>query len=262
MDTEELRTIPFFSKERLYPEHGEILIAEVVSYTDDVVHCVLPMYGRIQAILPTRHINIRRGKKVKDYVKVGEKIVASVYEIHTSVDEDGQEKREIDLSIKSIKDMDQSLTKTLYNRALKVHQILCSAGKFNKDTVLEYYELVRSKKGILIDQKKTEESKTIWNDIENDDYSYFQDILVGKREAPNEEIKNAIDMRMDMPSYTVEKEIRLNTIDPNGVKVITDRLNAYVSKEGTKVYIVAPPVYRITATGRTKEEAEAILATL
>jgi translation initiation factor 2 alpha subunit (eIF-2alpha) len=263
MNQEELFTIPFFSNERVFPEHGEILIAEVGSYTDEVVHCVLPMYGRIRAILPTRHMNIRRGKKVKDYVKVGDILVATVYEIHSigkrTEDEHDITEQEIDLSIKSIKEMDQALAKTIYHRAIKVHQIVCSAAQFNKAKVLEYYELLRNTKGVLVD---TSEPKDIWADVENDMYAYFQEILVGKREVPNREIYESIVKRMDMPSYTVEKDIRLNTIDPNGVKVITDRLNAYVSKEGTKVYIVAPPVYKVTATGRTKEEAEAILATL
>ena len=264
MNQEEFLTIPFFSKERVFPEHGEILVAEVASYTDEVVHCVLPMYGRIRAILPTRHMNIRRGKKVKDYVKVGEILVATVYEIHTvgkRTEEQDETEQEIDLSIKSIKEMDQALAKTMYHRAIKVHQIVCSAAHFTKAKVVEYYELVRNSKGIVV-EKKESDSKDLWADVENDMYSYFQEILVGKREAPNKEIYESIMKRMEMPSYTVEKEIRLNTIDPNGVKVITDRLNAYVSREGTKVYIVAPPVYKVTATGRTKEEAEEILATL
>ena len=254
MNLEELRTI--FYTERELPEKGEIVVAEVISFTDDVVHCVLPMYARMPVILPTRHINMKRGKKVKDYVKVGRIEAATIYEIHT-LNEEGQ--REIDLSIKSINDIDISLVKTIFYRAEKVHNIVCHAAQFNREKVIEYYKLIHRLKGVLYHRENEDEK---WNDIENDTYSYFQLILLGKRESPSEDLYESIKQRMPVPTYTVEKDIRLNTIDPNGVKVITDRLNEYVRKEGTKVYIVAPPVYKVTATARTKEEAEEILATL
>lgn len=247
MDKPELQGIRLIEKPA--PESEELVIAQVTQCSDEVVHCCLPMYSNLPAILPTRHMNIRRGRKVKDYVKVGQLIVATIYTIHMTEQEGGSFTQQIDLSIKSIPEAEKEATMNMYHRASKVHQIICAASDYKRQAVDELYTQLRTiVRPIQQDQP------------EYDCYSFFEQILVGEQTCTNETLQKAIQQRMDMPSVTVEKEIRIQTNTPNGVQDVTDRLTQIASQPGVKVFIVAPPVYRITATASTKIKAEELLA--
>jgi translation initiation factor 2 alpha subunit (eIF-2alpha) len=246
MDKPELQSFRLLEKEA--PTNDELVVAEVVSFTDDVVHCCLPMYSRLPVILPTRHINIRRGRKVRDYVKVGQLLVASVYTIYEVDKEDGTQVRQIDLSIKSIQEEDKQKTMEMFHRANKVHQVICAASDYKIQAVEALYKEVRDiVRGIQEEQ------------IEYDAYTYFQEILIDEKECANEKLRKSIQQRMEMPSYTAEKEVRFQTNEPNGVQIVSERLTEIATHPGVKVFVVAPPLYRITCTATTKAKAEHLL---
>jgi translation initiation factor 2 alpha subunit (eIF-2alpha) len=247
MDKPELQGIQLIDK--IAPESDELVIAQVTQFTNEVVHCSLPMYNNHPAILPTRHMNIRRGRKVKDYVKVGQILVASIYTIHMAEKEDGTPVQQIDLSIKSIPEADKESTMNMYHRACKVHQIICGAGGYNRQAVDELYTQIRT---IVrtIQQEQTD----------YDCYRWFEQILVGEQPCINDTLLKVIQQKIEMPSVTVEKEVRFQTNTPNGVQDIMDRLTRISSQAGVKVFVIAPPLYRITATAPTKINAEELLA--
>lgn len=248
MDKPELQGIRLIEKPA--PESDELVIAQVTQVSDEVVHCCLPMYSNLPAILPTRHMNIRRGRKVKDYVKLGQILVATIYTIHMTEKEDGSFQQQIDLSIKSIPEADKEATLNLYHRANKVHQIICAASNYKRQAVDELYTQVRE-----ILHEIQEENPNY------DCYNLFENYLIGEKTCTNESLQKTIQQRMELPSITVEKEVRLQTNVPNGVQNISDRLTQIASTPGVKVFVVAPPVYRITATAPTKTKAEELLAT-
>ncbi len=247
MDTPELQAFRLLEKET--PVNDELVIAEVVKFSDEVVHCCLPMYSNLPVILPTRHMNIRRGRKVKDYVKNGQILVASVYTINTIEKEDGTQIQQIDLSIKSIQETEKQKTMDMYHRAIKVHKLICTASEFKLDAVQVLYKQVRD-----IVRTIQEENP------DYDAYTYFQEILIGEKECTHDMLRKTIQQRMEMPSYTAEKEVRFQTNEPNGIQVVSDRLTQIASQPGVKVFLVAPPLYRITCTAITKAAAEQILA--
>lgn len=247
MDKPELQGIRLL--EQASPVSDELVVAEVLSFTDELVNCSLLMYNKLPAILPTRHINIRRGRRVKDYVKVGQILVASVYSINMIEKEDGLQVQQIDLSIKSIQEDEKTKTMEQYHRACKVHQIICAAANYKRTAVDYLYTELRSTvKPIQEDQP------------DYDLYAYLQDILVGDQPCENEPLCKAIQQRMEMPSHTVSKDYHFQTSDPNGVKLITERLNHIAAQPGIKVFVVASPHYRITATAASKRIAEQLLA--
>ncbi len=246
MDKPELQSFRLLEKEA--PANDELVVAEVVSFTDDVVHCCLSMYSKLPVILPTRHINIRRGRKVKDYIKVGQLLVASVYTIYEVEKEDGTQVRQIDLSIKSIQEEDKQKTMEMFHRANKVHQVICAASEYKIQAVEALYKDVRD----IVHGIQEENT-------EYDIYTYFQEILIGEKKCTHEKLLKSIQQRIEMPSYTAEKEVRFQTNEPKGVEIVSERLTEIASYPGVKVFVVAPPLYRITCTATTKAQAERLL---
>ena len=163
--------------------------------------------------------------------------------------EDGTFTQQIDLSIKSIPEADKEATMNMYHRASKVHKIICAASNYTRKVIDDLYVEVRAiVRSIQQDQP------------DYDCYRFFEQILVGEQPCTNEALLKVIQQRMYMPSVTIEKELRFQTNTPNGVQDITDRLTHIASQPGVKVFIVAPPLYRITATASTKTKAEELLA--
>ena len=67
----------FFYPER-QPALSDIVVAHVKEIRDVAVYGSLPAYGDLEFMMPTSEINVRRGKRIADYVRVGENIVTQV----------------------------------------------------------------------------------------------------------------------------------------------------------------------------------------
>lgn len=125
-----------------------------------------------------------------------------------------------------------------YAKAQKVHSILCTAGQYKEEAVRDLYaDLFHNHPSL---------------------YDYFEAVLVGEAECQNSSLTNAISMRMNMPSYTCEKEI---VVWSSTVEETAKKLDALV-EQGFQVYVTAPPKYKVTCTQASKAKAEALLATM
>lgn len=220
------KTIPFYLCQT--PALDSYVIAHVLDFTDVVVNVVLPEYCDAPAIIPTSEIKVKRGRRVADYVKKGQEVVAQVIR----VDEEGR----LDLSMKVVTKEDEASTKERYAKAQKVHSIICSAANYSIPDALELYVQCR--------------------EVQEDLYELFEQILVGDKEAPSETLLQAIQKRINLPSYTCEKEIVIRNINA------TDTANQLTKlvERGFKVYLTAPPKYKISITMPSRLKAEALLA--
>lgn len=228
------KTIPFYqrlSSAHSYqrPDIDMYVIAHVLNFTDVVVEVTLPEYCDAPAIIPTSEIKVKRGRRVADYVKKGQEVVAQVIR----VDEEGR----LDLSMKSVTKEDEAATKERYAKAQKVHSIICSAAGYKRDDAEALYKS--------------------FQDIECL-YTHFEQILVGDASTENQALLKAIQQRMPIPSYTCEKEIVLRNLNADQT---ADQLTKLVEK-GFKVYITAPPKYKISITMPSRLKAEAALTAL
>lgn len=219
---EQLRKIPFYPEQT--PPMDSYVIAEVQSFTDVVVEVLLPEYGNLPAIIPTSEIKVKRGRRVGDYVKKGKEVVAQVIR----VDEEGR----LDLSMKVVTQDDDKGVRERYAKAQKVHSIVCTASNYKEEDVRALYNELHSK-------------------VENL-YAYFEGVLVGEAPCESEALVKAIHMRLVVPSYTVEKEISILSLTAEATEA---KLTALV-EQGFKVYVTAPPKYKITATASSPQKAE------
>ncbi len=220
-----LKSIPFFVVDK--PPMDSYVIAHVVSFTDVVVEVTLPEYCDAPAIIPTSEIKVKRGRRVGDYVKKGKEVVAQVIR----VDEEGR----LDLSMKVVTKEDEESVKQRYAKAQKVHSIVCSAANYSAEAAKELYKQLRETSDNL--------------------YELFEQMLVGDCESPSDALLQSIKQRMPMPSYTCEKEIVLRHLT---AAETAKKLDALV-EQGFKVYVTAPPKYKITVSMPSKLKAEAKL---
>lgn len=232
------------------PPLESYVIAEVLDFTDTVVDVVLPEYGRKDAIIPTSEIKVKRGKRVGDYVKKGKDVVAQVIR----VDEEGR----LDLSLKVVTKEDEAKVRERYAKAQKVHSIVCTAASYNAEAVKDLYAALGTDfqalhalfEAILVREAEGE-AEAVGEEEENATHTLPSSAL-------NEALLKAIHMRMQIPSYTVEKEVVLLS---KTVEETEQKLNALVEK-GCKVYVTAPPKYKITVTAPSIQKAEHLLSQL
>ena len=217
------------------PAMDTYVIAEVQSFTDVVVEVTLPEYGQHTAIIPTSEIKVKRGRRVGDYVKKGKEVVAQVIR----VDEEGR----LDLSMKVVQEVDTKTAFEKYFRAKKAHSILCQGCGYNADAIKAMYENLH---------------QMIYDSPYADIYAYFESCLVDESAPPNQEILKAIQQRMQIPSYTGEKEILIRNLTADDTM---KQLNGLVEK-GFKVFVTAPPKYKISFTAPSQEKLALALASV
>lgn len=229
--------IAFYTKE--YPSLHDSIVVEVVDFNDVRVNCTMCEYADYPAMLPTTEIKIKRGKRVSDYVKKGKQIVAQIIR----VEEVGGEKQ-FDLSLKQITPEESNEVFDSFYKMQKVIQIVSTASKYKK-------------------QESIDLLKRIWEVVEEKEiehpYLYLESILVGETDPLTPEVLDAVKLRMNMPSYTVEKEITLQFTQSDGVTRLEQKLTELASIPDVKVFVLAPPKYKLQATAVSKAKAQALL---
>jgi translation initiation factor 2 alpha subunit (eIF-2alpha) len=242
-----MATTTFFYPEQTPPIHS-VVIADVQSIRDDAVYCTLPAYGGKEVLLPTSEINVKRHKRVTDYVRVGQQIAVSVIR---------DEGVHLDVSLKQVRASETEEILKQFHRDARVNLTVRSAAKQGAAATTALYE------------------KYVWplvsdamdDELVEDAYEFFEEVRAvvdepgpeGKHGFP-QELLDAIRERIPMPTKTVEREIMIRQgIFHDGAARTAAILDALASHEGIKVYLVAPPKYRIVATDRTRARAEARL---
>ncbi len=252
------------------PEVGALVVADVHLIRETAVYCKLPAYGDCEVMLPTTEINVRRGKRVGDYVRVGQQIVVYVLR------DDGNK---YDVSMKQVREAEAAEAMEKYHRDAKVALLVRTA---TTDTKELERTVVRSH--TTLEREEAMYSEIIWplatwcadGEMYRDVLSVFEDILaqaaligdvdraIASLDLPVAipyRLRAAIEEKVQVPSHTVEEEftMRFGTFHDGAARVSAE-LTRLAGMPGVHVFVVAPPKYRLTATAPTKARAAELLA--
>jgi translation initiation factor 2 alpha subunit (eIF-2alpha) len=199
----------------------------------------LPAYADMEAMLPSAEINIRRHRRITDYVREAQTVVAQVLRVTGAG---------IDLSLKQVRADETEEVIADHKRDAKIDHILRTAvAEGAADTVEELY------------------AAYVWPVGHAAAMDRFQAVRAGVDTTAAVGLPaglvEAILARLPEVVHIQSAEITLHFGEfHNGVERLNARLQALASMEGITVTVVAPPKYRLTARGRTLAEAAERLA--
>lgn len=225
------------------PALGDIVIADVTRISDVAVYCTLPAYGDLEVMMPISEINVRRHKKVTDYIRVGQSVPVQVIR---------HEGSKIDVSMKQVRDHEAKACIERHHRDARINLIVRTAANLDPvATEMLYRDL-------------------IWSLApETDVFSLFEDVRACEEgdALPTDAVEfppaliSAIRAKLPAASYTAEKEIMLR-FGPchDGVDRLSAELRRLATMDSVEVFVIAPPKFRIVVTDKTRARADARLA--
>ena len=224
------------------PEVDEIVAAEITKIEDAAVYCTLPAYAGREAMLPTTEVGVKRGKRVLDYVRVGQLLPLAVIRVAGE---------NIDVSLKQCREGEGKAAMERYHRDARVDLIVRTAAAQDPGKTTALY------------------SDVVWpmQDREEDVHNQFEEARIAMEDsAPTRpefsaELLAAIKAKMPPVTYTADRELmlRFGTFH-DGVVRLQAALADLAAKEGIEIFLVAPPKYRAVARDRTPARAAARLA--
>jgi translation initiation factor 2 alpha subunit (eIF-2alpha) len=232
-------TTLFFYPARL-PAEGEFVIVEVSRIQDTAVYCTLPAYGGLEGMIPITEVGIRKHKRVTDYVRIGQLVVAQVFAVNEGK---GERATSVDLTMASVREEEREAALARYHRDLRVSNLIRSAAGSDKALHDRIY------------------AEHVWPKGE-DVTAWLERIRIGEEsEGIPPEFVAAVMLRYPMPSYTESTDITVRFgVFHDGVARLNAFLQELASLPGIQVVVTAPPKYRVTATAATRAGAAATLA--
>lgn len=222
------------------PEVGDIVVATVQRIGDTAVYCTLPAYQEFEVMLPTSEINVRRGRRVGDYVRVGQMIAVSVLR------DDGDK---LDVSLKQVREAERDAALAKHVKDVKIALI------------------VRTACGLDEERANTMYRDVIWpRSAEEDLYTLFEEV---KAAGPDSDVGSdlpaelvaAIHAKMPEASYTASADVTIRFAPfHDGAARVAATLTELAARPRIEVFVIAPPKYRLTATDKTQARADARLA--
>lgn len=229
------------------PAVGGVVVATVQQIKDVAVYATLPAYGDCEVMLPTSEINVRRGKRVSDYVRVGQDIALTI------IRDDGDK---FDGSMKQVREVERDAAMEKYHRDSKVALLARTAAT---DPAVSAEVLYRDVVWPLMEWIAEQEDE----DRPRDVLAVFEAVR-GGGESPipiPPALHAAIMQKLPAPTWRQEAEfmMRFGTFHDGAARVAAT-LTRLSQMPGIEVHVVAPPKYRLVATAATKAEAAALLA--
>jgi translation initiation factor 2 alpha subunit (eIF-2alpha) len=241
-------TMPSYFYATRTPAVGETVVATVQQIKDVAVYATLPAYGDCEVMLPTSEINVRRGKRVSDYVRVGQDIAVAV------IRDEGDK---FDVSMKQVREVERDAIMEKYHRDSKVALLVRTAAT---DPTVSVDALYRDVVWPLIEWLEEEQED---EDGPHDVLAVFEAVRGGDAApvAIPPALHAAIMQKLPAPTWREEAEfmMRFGTFHDGAARVAAT-LTRLSQMPGIEVHVVAPPKYRLVATATTKAEAAALLA--
>jgi len=242
-----MSTMPTYFYAVRTPAVGEVVIATVQQIKDVAVYATLPAYGDCEVMLPTSEINVRRGKRVGDYVRVGQDIAVAI------IRDDGNK---FDVSLKQVREVERGAAMEKYHRDSKIALLVRTAAT---DPTVSVETLYRDVVWPLMEWIAQQEDEGRSHDV----LAVFE-VVRGGGESPiliPPALHAAIMQKLPAPTWREEAEfmMRFGTFHDGAARVAAT-LTRLSQMPGIEVHVVAPPKYRLVATATTKAEATALLA--
>lgn len=222
------------------PAISAIVVGVIKSIGDVAAYCTLRLHGNIEYMLPLTEINMKRHKRVSDYIRVGQDVVLQIMGTDTDTY----------VSMKEVSENEKKTAMERYVHDLKVDLIVRTAAEQNPDRIAE---LLKTVVHPLLEK-------------DQDPYLAFEEVRIAKEDGAaipdiyTPALVTAIQQKMPVVTHTAEKEIvmRFGCVT-NGVDRLNQELNRIAAIPGIRVFIVAPPKYKLVATDRTPTRAAALL---
>lgn len=242
------------------PPLNKLVIANVTRITDTAVYCELPAYMDMEAMIPISEIYIKRHRRVTDYVKEGQTVVAQVLR-HDP----------IDLSLKIVREAERDAAMEAHGRDAKIHQIARTAAGGSVATLMSLLteEIWTRGCGVTLDARGcvTDETGADEDSIyDGERVMAWMRMIRGSGsvdavEAVPSALIAAIMTRLPEPIVTLTKDITLRFgVFHDGVTRLNALLSELAATPGLSVIVTAPPKYQLVATGPNEAVAAAILA--
>lgn len=232
-----------------WPEVGDLVIATIKSITSYGAYVTLDEYGK-EGLLHISEVSSGWVRNIRSFVREGQKVVLKVLRVDA-------EKRHVNLSLRRVTKHGKREKILSWKRNRKAESLLRSTSEKSKIPIEEIYEKAGS---------KIEESfGRLYEGLEKtarDGVDVLLEIGVPKDIATA--IAEVAKEKITISMVKVRGTLELQCTKPNGVTLIRESLLSAQKIEkprGTRVrvYVVAPPKYRIEVSADDYKEAERIL---
>ena len=235
-----------FYKKKDFPEEGEIVLCTVKKILYHSVFVNLDEYENKEGIIHISEISPGRIRNIRDFVKENKTIVCKVLRTN-------KEKNQLDLSLRRV-----SLS-VMKNKLEEVKQ------EKKSEKILE---LLAEKTKTPIERIHKEISLKI---IEKYNLltSFFQEVIqnnsiIKELKLPEKTEKTFLEIikeKIRLPEVILKRKMKLQSYEPNGIKIIKTVLNeinelAQKKKYEIKINYISAPLYEITIVSPNYKEAE------
>jgi len=232
-----------------WPDVGDLVIVTVLRITDYGAYVKLDEYDK-EGLLHVSEISSSWVRNIRDFVREGQKVVLKVLRVDV-------EKRHVDLSLRRVTKREKREKILFWKKDRKAHSLLRNASEKLNIPLEEVYE----KAGVLIEkefggiyeglEKIAKEGANVLLKL-----GVPEDIAVTIEEIAKEKIR--------IPMVKIKGILELQCTKPNGASLIKEALlsaQKIQDLQGTKVriYVVAPPKYRIEVSAEDYTKAESVL---
>jgi translation initiation factor 2 subunit 1 len=232
-----------------WPDVGDLVIATVLRITDYGAYVKLDEYDR-EGLLHVSEISSSWVRNIRDFVREGQKVVLKVLRVD-------MEKGHVDLSLRRVTKREKREKILFWKKDRKAHSLLRNASEKLNIPLEEVYE----KAGVIIEkefggiyeglEKTAKEGANVLLKL-----GVPEDIAVTLEEIAKEKIR--------IPMVKIKGMLELQCTKPNGVSLIKEALlsaQKIQDVQGAKVriYVVAPPKYRIEVSAEDYTKAESVL---
>lgn len=232
------------------PEIGEYVIATVREIYDYGAYVTLDEYGDLKAFLPWSEVATKWVKNIRDVIREGEKIVAKVIRIDRA-------RKEVDVSLKKVSDIDKRKKMMWWKRYVKAAKIAeLVAESLGKTKEAAYKEVVWKLEDSYGDPLYALEEAVLSG----------RDILE-KAGIPSEWIEpllNEAKRHIKVKEVSIRVRLLLQSRHPDGVErvrkvldVIAESLNSENAK--FKLYSAGAPRYILEVYSHDYKTAESIV---
>jgi len=232
-----------------WPDVGDLVIATVVRITDYGAYVELDEYGK-EGLLHVSEVASSWVRNIRDFVREGQKVVLKVLRVSA-------EKRHVDLSLRRVTKRERKEKILSWKKDRKAESLLRSASEKLNIPLKEVYE----KAGTVIEKEFGEMYQGLEKTAKEGadvllELGVSKDIAVALEEIAKEKIR--------IPMVKIKGILELQCTKPNGATLIKEALlsaQKIQELQGTRIriYVVAPPKYRIVVSAEDYKRAESVL---